>query len=681
MWAAASDETMTMLHTTHSQNLPWTKRRRTGWLATAGWAATALVVMVALCVVEINHLQGHITIGNLDYFAMVARTKDLPGSLSAWVSGLYPVGIPLLARFGLSLNVDVAHFGRIVSLFGGLLCGLGTAALALSITRSRVFAFIAMACLVSTGTLLFYAGYEGTDMLAAGLQVLALGVLSRDVQDRKLALLAGVITGLGYLIRYTALLSFLVCTLYCVALAVYHKDARRLWSVAFYGLGFAVGAAPQIIPSFIVTGKPFYMTQVYHIWIKLHGGDDFIATWGSDTTIGLVKLITLDPGRFARNWWGEFTKFWLNQNPGLVDQPLLQLSRAGLLLFVFDRRIRWEHRLLFAIYTVDIVAALSIFTINTRFLIILLPIFTISALYVIWRVIPDVNIKNITIPLNTLALVGLLVVVLPPFVAYAHTREGGPHANVIETSNRMITAGAHSASEVASANLYYQDVSSPTRDTYQKLFTLPSAASLDEWRTVALASGVRFIIYDNENGTHYYPQYETLLNPFERVPGYTPIWTPENQGFVAYRIEPESPQPASLIHGQFENGIELLGYDFATHVYQPDGSGSAIGLYLYWKTTQPVHETLKVFTHVIDAQGKLVGQDDSIPVLWTYPVAAWQPEEVVIDYHHIAIPQDAPFQDLTLNVGLYDANSGARVAVLPADDKITLTTVNIGDAN
>ena len=247
---------MTMLHSTHSPSLPWTKRRRTGWLSTVGWAATALVVMAALCVVEINHLQGHITIGNLDYFAMVARTKNLPSTLSAWVNGFYPAGIPLLARFGLSLNVDVAHFGRIVSLFGGLLCALGTAALALSITRSRVFALIAMACLVSTGTLLFYAGYEGTDMLAAGLQVLALGVLSRNVQNRKLALLAGVITGLGFLIRYTALLSFLVCAFYCVVLAIYHKDARRLWSAAFYGLGFAIGAAPQIIATLIVTGKP-----------------------------------------------------------------------------------------------------------------------------------------------------------------------------------------------------------------------------------------------------------------------------------------------------------------------------------------------------------------------------------------------------------------------------------------
>mgnify|MGYP000883804097 CR=1 FL=1 len=671
-----------MLHTTHqARKLPEAKTGGQTWLAIGGWAASALLLLAAFSVVELSHLQGHITIGNLDYFGMVGRAKNLPASLSAWVDGLYPVGIPLLARWGLALGVDVAHFGRIVSIFGGLLCGLGTAALALHITHSRLFALIALAAVLSTGTLLFYAGYEGTDMLAAGLQVLALGVLSRDVRDRHGAFLAGAVTGLGYLIRYTALLSFLICTLYYVALAIGHKEKRRLGCVLFYGLGFVIGAAPQMVPSLMVTGKPFYMTQVYHIWIKLHGGDDFIATWGSDPTIGLIKLIALDPWLFVRNGWGEFTQFWLRQDPTLLDQPLLQFSRAGLLLFVCDRRAPWEQRLLLAGYAVGITTALSIFTLNTRFLIILLPLFIISALYIVWRVIPCVHIKGVTVPLNTLALVGLLVVAMPSFSAYAHTREGGPHANVIQTSNRMMAAGASGAQEIASTNLYHQDVSSPTRDAYQKLFAMPAAASLSEWRVQALAAGVRFIIYDNDNGVHYYPQYETLLNPYERVPGYTPLWIPEDQGFVAYRIEPESPRPANPLDAQFNNGIELLGYDLATHVNQPAGSGSAIGLYLYWRATQPVSETLKVFVHGIDAQGQLVAQDDSIPVLWTYPVAAWQRDETVIDYHHIAVRPEVPLHNLTLQVGLYAADSGERVTVVPAGDKIILTTVNMEPAH
>lgn len=658
------------------------KQGNRSWLILSGWAALVLLVGITLCIVELQHLQGHITIGNRDYFGMAARAPYLPGDLSAWVDGFYPVGIPLLARLGLALGVDVAHFGRIVSILGGLLCVLGTAALALHLTHSRVFALFTIGFLISTGTLLFYAGYEGTDMLSAGLQVLALGVLSRNVQDRRLVFAAGMITGLGYLIRYTALVFFLIGAGYWVLLALYHKDIRRLWPIPFFALGFVIGAAPQIVTSLMVTGKPFHMTQAYHIWIKLYGSDDFVATWGSDAAVSLPRLIALDPARFMRNWWSEFTGFWLNQNPPLVDQPLSQFSRAGLLLLAFDRRMRREHRLMLAWFAVGLVAALSIFTINTRFLIVLLPTFMISAVYIIWRVIPAIQVKNIRVPLNILALLGLLVVAAPALWTHAHSREGGPHANAIETSNRMHTAGAHTAQEITTTGPYHQDVASPTRDSYPQLHTMPHAESPSQWRDIALTSGVRFLIYDDNTGSHYFAQYKNLLNPMQRIPGYTPIWIPEKRTFVAYRIEPDTPQPAYPLHEQFENGIELLGYDLATHEYQPEGSGNAIGLYLYWKTTRPVSATLKVFTHVIDAQGALVGQDDSLPVLWMYPVENWQIDEVVIDYHAIALQPQSPLHHLSLQTGFYDAGSGERVPVLntsehSAGDKILLATVNI----
>ncbi len=658
------------------------KKRNQSWLTVGGWAALVLFVGITFSVVVLYHLQGHITIGNLDYHGMVSRGVRLPGDPLAWADGFYPMGISLLVRLGLSLGIDAAHFGRIVSIAGGLLCMLGTAAMALHLTRSRVFALFTIVFLISTGTLLFYAGYEGTDMLSAGLQMLALGVLSRNVQDRRLVFLAGLITGLGYMIRYTALVFFLIGAVYWVLLALLHKDIQRLRPVPFFALGFIIGASPQLVASMMVRGEPFYMTQAYHIWIKLYGGDNFIAT-GGDPTISLPRLIALDPMRFMRNWWGEFTRFWLNQDPALVDQPLLQFSRAGLLLLVFDRRIRCEHRLLLTWFVVGLVAALSIFTVSMRFLIVLLPAFMLGAVYMIWRVIPTIQVKNIRIPLNLLALLGLLTISGPALWTYAHSREGGPHTSVIETSDRMHIAGAHTAQEIASTNLYHQDVASPTREPYRKLDAMPNAESPEQWRTVALASGIRFILYDDNDGSHYYPQHQDLLNPLQRIPGYTPVWVPESHAAVAYRIEPDNPQPTHPLHEQFENGIELLGYDVATHVRQAEGSGSFIGLYLYWKATRPISATLKVFTHVIDSQGALVGQDDSVPVLWMYAVKDWQIGEVVIDYHAIAVQPQTSLPNLSLQTGFYDAGNGERIPVLnnsehSADDKIILTTMDIG---
>ena len=69
------------------------------------WVFSSLFLAAALVAVEASHLRGQITIGNLDFFGMAARAKLLTGTLSAWVNGFYPVGIPLLLRIGLALGL------------------------------------------------------------------------------------------------------------------------------------------------------------------------------------------------------------------------------------------------------------------------------------------------------------------------------------------------------------------------------------------------------------------------------------------------------------------------------------------------------------------------------------------------------------------------------------------------
>jgi hypothetical protein len=157
------------------------------------WKKAALVVIglvlaAVLAFIEASNLQEQITIRNQDFFGMAARSKLLPGSLPAWVNGFYPVGIPLLLRIGLALGLDVVRSGQVLSLFGGVLCLYGGGLLAWHLTRSHIMTFFTMACLLSTGPFLLFSGFEGTDMLAAGLQVLALAVLARNPRDRRIAM-------------------------------------------------------------------------------------------------------------------------------------------------------------------------------------------------------------------------------------------------------------------------------------------------------------------------------------------------------------------------------------------------------------------------------------------------------------------------------------------------------------
>lgn len=662
------------------------KAQRERWKVLA-WAAASLSLVAVFVTTEIFHLQTRITVGNLDFFAMTARVESLSSDISAWVSGFYPVGIPLLLRIGLGMGLDVVRSGQVASVVGGVLCLYGGGLLAWNLSHSRILALLAMGYLLTTGTILFYSGFEGTDMLAAGLQILALSMMAMNLNRRPIVLLAGFINGLGYLVRYTALVTLVICLVYLMTMILCRWGRKGLWTVPAYGLGFLIGALPQLVPSLLVTGNPFYQTQAYHIWIKLYGNDDFIrALWESPPVeITLWRLFWLDPRRFVENWWHEFSHFWITLDTPLVDQPLIQIARAGFLFAVLDtRRLSAERRALLAFAVCGTVGALSIFTVNTRFLILLTPLFTACALYFLWRLIPwTLTRGRIYVPANLVVLAALLAVPLATPWNFAHTQEGGPHAAVIETSNMLHAAGAETANEILSTNLYHQDVAAPLRDRFTMLYTLNAPPTVDRLREAALDLGYRFLIYDSSGGLAYHPQYASLLQPETRPAGYTPIWVADDRSQVAYRFEPDPPSPQVSTHVSLAGGISLLGYDLLMNTDQPAGTGSRVGLYLYWQTAKPLTESLKAFVHLFDPQGNLVAQHDSVPAMWTYDTRDWQLGEVVVDFHWAKVPANVEPDACTVIVGLYNEATGNRRPVLdesgqPAGDQIILVQGNPG---
>jgi hypothetical protein len=664
--------------------------RLQGWHQ-AAWGFGSLMLATALVIVEASHLREQITIGNLDFFGMVERARLLPGHLAAWVNGLYPVGIPLLLRIGLALGLDVVRAGQIGSILGGVLCLYGGALLTWHLTRSRIMALLTMAYLLTTRVILFYSGFEGTDMLAAGLQVLAIGVLARDPRDTRVALLAGTINGLAYLVRYTAMIVLVICLTYLLALALSGPKRGKLWTVPIYGLGFLIGAMPQLGPSLLVKGNPFYQTQAYHIWLKLYANSDFVGAiqQASPVDITLWELLWLDPRRFVANWWREFSRFWLTLEFPLLDQPLAQVAKAGFLYAVLDaRRLSAQYRALLTFVVIGVVGILSIFTIDIRFLILVVPVLMVCALCFLWWLLSaHLVLGKARLPVNVLVLALLWGALLPIPWKFAHTGEGGPHAGIIETSNMLHAAGAQAADEIVSTNLYHQDMSSLTRNRFVMLYLLEAPPTVTGMRQLALESGYRFLIYDSPGGPTYHPQYEELLRPEHRHPGYTPVWAAptwaeEDRRFAVYRFEPDHPSPQVSTRVSLTGGVSLQGYDLILSPDQPTGSGSRVGLYLYWQTTEPLTQSLKVFVHLFDPQGNLTAQHDSVPALWTYDTRDWQPGEMIVDFHWMQVPPDIEPGAYTITVGLYDQVTGERWPVLGTPrqlggDHITLTHINV----
>ena len=92
--------------------------------------------------------------------------------------------------------------------------------------------------------------------------------------------------------------------------------------------------------------------------------------------------------------------------------------------------------------------------------------------------------------------------------------------------------------------------------------------------------------------------------------------------------------------------------------------GVVLPLVLYWQADQPLGASYTVFTQLLDASGRVVAQQDNLPVTGLAPTDTWQPGAIVRDPYQLAIPADAPPGLYELHIGLYDA-AGRLPVTLP----------------
>lgn len=135
---------------------------------------------------------------------------------------------------------------------------------------------------------------------------------------------------------------------------------------------------------------------------------------------------------------------------------------------------------------------------------------------------------------------------------------------------------------------------------------------------------------------------------------------------------PASSHPMSVTLG---NQVALVGYEAKCQM--SNAKCQNVTLTLHWRALQEMAESYTVFAHLVDGNGEVRAQRDSAPMSGAYPTTLWQPGEYVTDVHTIAIPPDLPPGDYALEVGLYLANTGARLPVAGNGDRILLEKVNL----
>jgi hypothetical protein len=132
-----------------------------------------------------------------------------------------------------------------------------------------------------------------------------------------------------------------------------------------------------------------------------------------------------------------------------------------------------------------------------------------------------------------------------------------------------------------------------------------------------------------------------------------------------FRLEPSQwpvytgPQPLQITFGE---AVRLEGYEART-------TAGALEVTLYWHSLAPLAESYVTFLHLVNAEGTLVAQSDTLPGHGLFPTSAWQPGDRVLSQHSLTLPAELPAGNYTLLAGLYRPEDGARLSVLDTNSE------------
>jgi hypothetical protein len=115
------------------------------------------------------------------------------------------------------------------------------------------------------------------------------------------------------------------------------------------------------------------------------------------------------------------------------------------------------------------------------------------------------------------------------------------------------------------------------------------------------------------------------------------------------------------------DSFELLGYELAPERVK---TANTLHLTLYWRALAPSKISYTVFTHLLDANSRVVAQKDSIPAESARPTTGWVNGEIIVDEYEIALNANTSPGQYALEVGMYDAASGSRLSISDQNGKL-----------
>ncbi|MBO6937311.1 MAG: carbohydrate-binding family 9-like protein [Deltaproteobacteria bacterium] len=135
------------------------------------------------------------------------------------------------------------------------------------------------------------------------------------------------------------------------------------------------------------------------------------------------------------------------------------------------------------------------------------------------------------------------------------------------------------------------------------------------------------------------------------------------------RLEPyvteEDTDPEHDLNVEFEDKIELIGYDLSSETWRP---GQTLTITWHWKVKRSLEEGWRLFTHVTDASGaNRVNADVEGVVRELYQPGAWKAGETIKDEQTITLPAEWTDERASVYVGLWNGPHRLRITSGPSD--------------
>jgi hypothetical protein len=152
-----------------------------------------------------------------------------------------------------------------------------------------------------------------------------------------------------------------------------------------------------------------------------------------------------------------------------------------------------------------------------------------------------------------------------------------------------------------------------------------------------------------------------------------PIDGRPNQSFIENTVLKDAPEAQHTVGANYEDRVELLGYDLDLPGGDSVGAGQRFAVTWYWRVLGEGPSGYEIFVH-IDGDGlRLNG--DHVPVGGRYPTKLWEKGDVIVDTQELMVPANYPIGDYAMYVGLFSGSKRLEVQSGPHDE---VNRVNAG---